>query len=409
MISTNQLKNGNHIEVDGVIFKVMEFQHVKPGKGGAFVRTKLRRASDGNVIDKTFRAGEKFRAVRTEGRKMTFLYADGTDAHFMDAESFEQLAIPEPTVADELRWTKPNDEVDMLFIDGAAVGVSSCRRPSSSRSRRPSPGCAATPPRAAATSRRRSRPARTIHGAAVRQRRRPRQGPDGDRRLHVARLGARLRRRRAAHADVAPHRPAARRRLRALPERGHGPRARRRARARRLDVHARARARRAGPPAGARRDHRAPRARLDDRPHRAAGARDHARRADRDAASRRRARPTRRSRPRARSTRPSRPRRASAAREAPGFVNGILAAALREMQRQCRSRDERPRHHDPRSPRARAWSSAAQQLRSGDLSTDAAAGLVEDCAALAGEASAELERLARASAAEPLPGQDTLL
>ena len=118
MISTNQLKNGNHIEVDGVIFKVMEFQHVKPGKGGAFVRTKLRRASDGNVIDKTFRAGEKFRAVRTEGRKMTFLYADGTDAHFMDAESFEQLAIPEPTVADELRWTKPNDEVDMLFIDG---------------------------------------------------------------------------------------------------------------------------------------------------------------------------------------------------------------------------------------------------------------------------------------------------
>ena len=123
VISTNQLKNGNHIEVDGVIFKVMAFQHVKPGKGGAFVRTKLRRASDGNVIDKTFRAGEKFRAVRTEGRKMTFLYADGTDAHFMDAESFEQLAIPEPTVAGELRWTKPNDEVDMLFIDGQPTAV----------------------------------------------------------------------------------------------------------------------------------------------------------------------------------------------------------------------------------------------------------------------------------------------
>ena len=122
-ISTNQLKNGNHIEVDGVIFKVMEFQHVKPGKGGAFVRTKLRRSSDGNVIDKTFRAGEKFRAVRTEGRKMTFLYADGTDAHFMDAGSFEQLAVPEQTVADELRWTKPNDEVDMLFIDGEPSAV----------------------------------------------------------------------------------------------------------------------------------------------------------------------------------------------------------------------------------------------------------------------------------------------
>ncbi len=118
MISTNQLKNGNHIEVDGVIFKVVEFQHVKPGKGGAFVRTKLRRASDGNVIDKTFRAGEKFRAVRTEARKMTFLYADGTEAHFMDSESFEQIAVPEDAIAEELRWTKPNDPVDVLFIDG---------------------------------------------------------------------------------------------------------------------------------------------------------------------------------------------------------------------------------------------------------------------------------------------------
>ncbi len=119
MISTNQLKNGNHLEVDGTIFKVVEFQHVKPGKGPAFVRTKLRRISDGNVIDKTFRAGEKFRAVRTEARKMTFLYSDGTDAHFMDSESFEQLAVPETSLADELRWTKANDTVDVLFIDGA--------------------------------------------------------------------------------------------------------------------------------------------------------------------------------------------------------------------------------------------------------------------------------------------------
>ena len=95
MISTNQFKNGNHIDVDGTIFKILEFQHVKPGKGGAFVRTKLRRASDGNVIDRTFRAGEKFRAVHTEARKMQFLYADGTDAHFMDTESFEQIAVPE--------------------------------------------------------------------------------------------------------------------------------------------------------------------------------------------------------------------------------------------------------------------------------------------------------------------------
>jgi elongation factor P len=119
MISTNQFKNGNHIEVDGTIFKILEFQHVKPGKGGAFVRTKLRRSADGAVIDRTFRAGEKFRAVRTEARRMQFLYADGTDAHFMDSQSFEQLAIPEPTVEDALKWTRPNEEVDLLFIDGS--------------------------------------------------------------------------------------------------------------------------------------------------------------------------------------------------------------------------------------------------------------------------------------------------
>jgi elongation factor P len=117
LITTNQFKNGNHIEVDGTIYKIMEFQHVKPGKGGAFVRTKLRRAADGNVIDKTFRAGEKFRPVRTEARRMQFLYADGTDAHFMDTESFEQIAVAETTLQDMLRWTRPSSEVDVLFID----------------------------------------------------------------------------------------------------------------------------------------------------------------------------------------------------------------------------------------------------------------------------------------------------
>jgi elongation factor P len=116
-VSTNQLKNGNHIEVDGTVFKVLEFQHVKPGKGGAFVRTKLRRAADGAVIDKTFRAGEKFRSVRTESRKMQFLYADGTDAHFMDSQSYDQLPIPESSLGEALRWLKPNDHVDVLFID----------------------------------------------------------------------------------------------------------------------------------------------------------------------------------------------------------------------------------------------------------------------------------------------------
>ncbi|MDQ6915380.1 MAG: elongation factor P [Actinomycetota bacterium] len=123
MISTNQFKNGNHIDVDGTVFKIVEFQHVKPGKGGAFVRTKLRRASDGAVIDRTFRAGEKFRQVNTETRKMQFLYSDGTDAHFMDTQSYEQLAIPEPSVAGALRWTKPNDEVEVLFIDESPSDV----------------------------------------------------------------------------------------------------------------------------------------------------------------------------------------------------------------------------------------------------------------------------------------------
>ena len=117
MISTNQFKNGTHIEVDGKIFKVVDFQHVKPGKGGAFVRTKLKRVDDGAVIDKTFRAGEKFRPVRTETRKMQFLYADGADAHFMDTSSYEQIAIPEDAVKEPLQWVPPSNEVELLYVD----------------------------------------------------------------------------------------------------------------------------------------------------------------------------------------------------------------------------------------------------------------------------------------------------
>jgi elongation factor P len=117
VISTNQFKNGTHVEVDGRVFKIVEFQHVKPGKGGAFVRTKLKRVDDGAVIDRTFRAGEKFRPIRTETRRMQFLYADGTDAHFMDTETFDQLPIPEESVAEQLRWVMPNEEVDLLYVD----------------------------------------------------------------------------------------------------------------------------------------------------------------------------------------------------------------------------------------------------------------------------------------------------
>jgi elongation factor P len=117
MISTNQFKNGVHIDVDGTIFKVVDFQHVKPGKGGAFVRTKLKRTTDGNVIDRTFRAGEKFRPVRTETRKMQYLYKDGSDAHFMDSESYEQVAISEEALADGLKWVVDNQEVEILYVD----------------------------------------------------------------------------------------------------------------------------------------------------------------------------------------------------------------------------------------------------------------------------------------------------
>jgi elongation factor P len=81
------------------------------------VRTKLRRTADGAVIDRTFRAGEKFRPVRTEARKMQYLYADGTSAHFMDEQSFEQIEIPEASLAEALKWIRPNESVDLLYVD----------------------------------------------------------------------------------------------------------------------------------------------------------------------------------------------------------------------------------------------------------------------------------------------------
>jgi elongation factor P len=123
VVSTNQFKNGMHVEVDGTVFKLVDFQHVKPGKGGAFVRTKLKRVEDGAVIDRTFRAGEKFRPVRTETRRMQFLYTDGTDAHFMDSESYEQLAIPEDQVSESLKWIVPNEEIELLYVDESPSDV----------------------------------------------------------------------------------------------------------------------------------------------------------------------------------------------------------------------------------------------------------------------------------------------
>ncbi len=117
MISTNEFRNGSHIEIDGTVFKILEFQHVKPGKGGAFVRTKLRKIDDGTVQDKTFRAGEKFRPVRTESRKMQYLYDSGEAAVFMDSADYEQIEIPLAVAGEAMKWMLPNDEVDVLFVD----------------------------------------------------------------------------------------------------------------------------------------------------------------------------------------------------------------------------------------------------------------------------------------------------
>src|SRR5919204_4300594 len=108
VISTNQFKNGTHVEVEGTVFKIVEFQHVKPGKGGAFVRTKLKRVSDGAVLDKTFRAGEKVRSVRTETRKMQYLYESGDDAVLMDLGDYDQISLPKGLAGDALDWIQPN-------------------------------------------------------------------------------------------------------------------------------------------------------------------------------------------------------------------------------------------------------------------------------------------------------------
>ncbi len=116
-VTTNQFKNGSHIEIDGKVWKIIEFQHVKPGKGGAFVRTKLRRIEDGAVIDKTFRAGEKFRSVRTESKKMQYLYDAGEAAVFMDSRDYDQIEIATEVLGETMKWVLPNSEVEVLFVD----------------------------------------------------------------------------------------------------------------------------------------------------------------------------------------------------------------------------------------------------------------------------------------------------
>jgi len=123
MISTNQFKNGMHIEVDGTVYRIVEFQHVKPGKGGAFVRTKLKALESGSVVDRTFRAGEKFARIHTEVKNVQFLYDDGSEAHFMDEETYEQFGLPHTEVADELAYLPPSSTVQMLQVDGKPSGI----------------------------------------------------------------------------------------------------------------------------------------------------------------------------------------------------------------------------------------------------------------------------------------------
>ena len=93
MITTNDLKNGYVLDIDGELVSVVSFQHVKPGKGGAFVRTKLKNMTSGSVVEKTFRAGEKVERVTTESRTMQFLYRDGDELHLMDNTTYEQIPV----------------------------------------------------------------------------------------------------------------------------------------------------------------------------------------------------------------------------------------------------------------------------------------------------------------------------
>ncbi len=117
-VDTNSFKNGMHIELDGKVWRIVEFQHVKPGKGGAFVRTKLKSFEAGAVVDRTFRAGEKFARVHTETKNVQFLYDDGSDVHFMDQETYEQFALPHAELVHELPYLQPNASVQVLSVNG---------------------------------------------------------------------------------------------------------------------------------------------------------------------------------------------------------------------------------------------------------------------------------------------------
>ncbi|MBI3353964.1 MAG: elongation factor P [Nitrospirae bacterium] len=123
MLSTSDFRNGLKIEVEGEPYAIVEFQHVKPGKGGAFVRTKLRGIKTGSVIDRTFRSGEKFNKPNMEEREMQYLYASADQYFFMDNQTYEQIALTEENLGEGRKYLKENMAVKILFYNEKPIGV----------------------------------------------------------------------------------------------------------------------------------------------------------------------------------------------------------------------------------------------------------------------------------------------
>ena len=123
MISAGDFRNGITIEMDGQVVQIIEFQHVKPGKGAAFVRTKLRNVINGGVTDKTFRPTEKFPAARIDRVDMQYLYDDGEMYNFMNNETFEQIALSHDQIADSMKFVKENETVKVVSYQGNVFSV----------------------------------------------------------------------------------------------------------------------------------------------------------------------------------------------------------------------------------------------------------------------------------------------
>ena len=123
MISTNDFHTGLTIELDGDIYMVIDFQHVKPGKGAAFVRSKLKNLRSGSTTERTFRAGEKVPRALVERKEMEYLYASGEEYIFMDTESYEQISLSRETLGDNLKYLKENMQLNILLFKGEIIGL----------------------------------------------------------------------------------------------------------------------------------------------------------------------------------------------------------------------------------------------------------------------------------------------